>query len=219
MRNWMFAFGVVSLLSSTAVALDQPVVATADAGPQLGLGVRVGGYGFREVKEGTLSWDDCRMNGTGLFGTLDIGKIFFGEVSTDLYHSTGSSEGMDRLSFLPAASVGARLFAGKLITPYIQAGGGPEFTRIEMEGVAHRKLLASGFMGVGGELNIKSFHFGSNIKVFSMGLPEHSHGTVEAHLHPEGSDAAPSETHASGDTVNMRYEVAGMAQFFVRYTF
>lgn len=213
MKRWIVVFCTLSMFAAEASAEE---VVVKD-GPEIGLGARVGGYGFREVEGGSLSWADCRMNGTGLFGTVDVGKHFFGEVSADLYHSTGSSSGMDRMSFLPSAAVGARLFAGKLITPYIQAGGGPEFTRIEMDANTDKKLLASGFMGIGGELNVKSFHFGSNIKVFSMGIPEHLHGTVEAHLQPEDAPAA-EHTHEPAE-MKMRYEVAGMMQFFVRYTF
>ncbi len=210
-RSILIVFLALNLFAGSATAEDD---ATVREGPEFGVGARVGGYGFREVDGGTLSWDDCRMNGTGLFGTVDVGPHFFGEVSGDLYHSIGSSPDMDRVSFLPAAAVGVRLFAGKLITPHLQVGGGPEFTRIEMGGVATTKTLATGFMGVGGELNIKRFHFGTNLKVFSMGIPAHAHGTIAAHLEPEGS-----ETAAHHEGAKMRYEVAAMGQFFVRYSF
>ena len=193
--------------------------------PEFGLGARVGGYGFRDVQEGVLSWADCRMDGTGLYGTADVTKVFFGEFGADLYHSTGSSEGMDRLSFFPSVAAGARLFAGKIVTPYMLVGGGPEFTKITMDGVSTKHMLATAFWGVGGELNVKSFHFGTVIKVFAMGLPEHTHGTRQAHLEshehahePSPRSASAIPAHDASDR-NIVHEVAAQMQFSVRYTF
>lgn len=197
----------------------EPAV-TASSGPTFGVGARVGGYGFREVDQGALSWNDCRMNGTGLFGTLDVGEHLFGELSADLYHATAAQaeHGMDRVSFQPQAAIGARIHLGELVSPYIQAGGGPEFTRIDLDGATDSKVLPSAFMGLGGELNIKQFHLGTTLKVFSMGLPKHLHGVTTAHaLEPEG--APTSHDHAADDQIPIRYEIAGMMQFFVRYHF
>lgn len=178
----------------------------------LGLGARIGGYGFREVNGDQLSWEDCRMNGTGLFGTLDVGRHFFGEVSADLYHATAGpvAAGMDRTSFHTLAAVGARLVPDFFISPYFQAGAGPEFTRIDLDGTTDRFVVPQAFMGVGGELSWKQFHFGASLRVFSMALPEHGHaveaGVVHQHLEPQ-------------DAIEMRRETAAQGLFSLRYTF
>ena len=213
MRHWMIPLIALTLLAETATA--EEVVATSSS-PEFGVGARIGGYGFRDVDhEKALNWEACRMNGTGLFGTVDIARYFFGELSFDLYHSIGNDWDMDRVSVLPAAAVGARLLPGKLITPYVQAGGGPEFTRIGMNGVSENMVLPTAFMGVGGELNIKSFHFGTTLKVFSMGLPEYvepAAKTPDRYYYPNNLAPQPEE-------IAMRNEVAAQMQFFARYTF
>ena len=127
--RFLIAVLCASLVLTIAHAEEADIETDRDS-PTLGVGARVGGYGFREVNGSTLSWNDCRMNGTGLFGTIDLGRHFFGELSADLYHATGSTvdSGMDRLSFHTFGAFGAKMLPDEFITPYIQVGGGPEFT-------------------------------------------------------------------------------------------
>ena len=146
----------------------------------------------------------------------DFGKILFGELSADFYHSVQNDWDMDRISFFPSAAVGARMFSGRLISPYIQAGGGPEFTRIELAGKTESRTLPTGFMGIGGELNIKQFHLGTNLRFFSMGLPEYeapSDRKPESYYYPNNS-SEPAE-----GPMRIRNEVAAQMQFTARYTF
>lgn len=211
-RTIVLSLPLIAVLAcSSAAYAEEP----AREGPTFGIGARVGGYGFREVKEDALSWQDCRMDGAGLFGTLDLGRHFFGELSADLYHATAGpvSEGMDRSSFHTLAAIGVRILPGYLVTPYIQAGGGSEFTRIDIEDTSEKMVLPEGFMGVGGELHWKSLHFGSTLRVASMGLPVHTHGERasqdEVHQHLE-SDAT---------AIPVRQRAAGHLLFTLRYTF
>jgi len=187
-----------------------PVAVFAD--PGFGLGARVGGYGFREVTGGELSWEDCRMNGTGLFGTVDVSRHFFGELSADLYHATEGpvAAGMDRTSFHTLAAVGARFFPEFWLTPYVQAGGGTEFTRIDLDGASDRFVVPEAFMGVGGELSWKALHFGTTLRVIGMALPAHGHGSDgvrHQHLDEEGA------------AIELRRETAAHVLFSLRYTF
>lgn len=205
-------------LAATLVA--PPVTAEEappqDEGPTFGIGARVGGYGFREVRDDKLSWQDCRMNGTGVFATLDFTRHFFGEVSADLYHATAGpvSGGMDRSSFHTLAAVGARLLPDYFLTPFIQAGAGPEFTRIDVGEASDRFVLPEAFMGVGGELNWKSFHFGSTLRVATMGLPVHDHGTTTS-----GSGTVHQHLESEEQGIEVRQQAAGHVLFTVRYTF
>lgn len=113
-----------SLAATPAAAENAP----SDDVITLGAGARIGGYGFREVDEdGALTWDDCRMNGVGLFGTADFGKYLFAELSLDYYHATGPviASGMDRQSAFVLGAGGVRLYPDAFISPYLQVGVGP----------------------------------------------------------------------------------------------
>jgi hypothetical protein len=216
MKKQLLCVALAALLAPATALAAESDTATEREGPTFGVGARVGGYGFREVKGDNLAWNDCRMNGTGMFGTIDIGRYFFGELSADLYHATAAqvNGGMDRVSFHTMGALGAKMLPDSWVTPYVQVGGGPEFTRLDVDGTVDKRVLPAAFMGVGGELNAGHFHFGSNIRVFSMGLPAHGHGEVTQALQPEGSD-----DHGGSDGIEVRHEVAGQMLFFARYHF
>ena len=195
-------------------ALALPRLAFAgDASPdgigEFGVGMRIGGYGFRHVNGDNLAWDDCRMNGVGAFGTLDFTDTFFAELGMDHYFATGKtvSSGMDRHSTFVSAAIGARLIPDKIISPYFQIGGGPEWTKIDVEGHSLQKAAPTGFIGIGGELNIENFHFGTHLRAYTMAHPLHGESADSAHTHL-----------ASDEGVQVEQEVAGQMQFFVRYS-
>lgn len=192
--------------------------ATAEDGWELGFGARIGGYGFREVRDESVTWEDCRMDGIGVFMTVDFTDHIFGEAGFDLYHATGPTvaAGMDRISFHNQYAAGVRVFPEFFLTPYIQVGGGPEITTIEMNGAEKTEVVPSGFMGIGGELNIGSIKLGMNIRMLMMTHPVHDHGadgTYHHALEPDGEAGATSEE------VQTDWEVAGQAQFFARFAF
>ncbi len=212
-----FAAVAVSLVTMGLLAGDAfATEAASDEGMEFGLGARIGGYGFRDQAGGGTGWNDCRMDGAGLFGTLDVTRHFFGEVSGDLYHATGTTvadEGMDRSSVHALGAVGARLLPGYFFTPYLQVGGGAEFTKVAMDGKSDRFTLPEGFFGLGGELNWKQLHFGATLRFATMGHPVHEYGVGQqdegvAHQHLEGESG-----------IAMTQRTASHALFSFRYTF
>ncbi|MFB6351631.1 MAG: hypothetical protein ABEK29_07580 [Bradymonadaceae bacterium] len=166
---------------------------SSETWPKLGLGVRLGGHGFRHVRDERISWEDCRMNGAGLFATLDFTNQFFGELSMDYYHATGSTvaSGMDRVSVYVLGAAGARLLPDFIVSPYLQVGIGPEWTRIEVGDHLEATVLAS-------------LKLGAHVRSYLMGLPGHLDGT---------------EGHVAGGGLRVHYETAGQAQFFARWEF
>jgi hypothetical protein len=176
---------------------------------EIGVGIRTGGYGFRHVEGDSLAWNDCRMDGVGAFGTLDFTENLFVELGADHYYATGKtvSGGMDRHSTFITAAAGARLLPDFFVSPFIQVGGGPEWTKIDVEGHSLNKVAPSAFLGLGGELNIESFHLGMQIRAYTMVHPLHGESNDHAHSHLAG-----------GDEIQVEQEVAGQAQFFLRYT-
>lgn len=209
-----FALLIVAARPASAQAESSDGASTAQSSesseswPKFGLGVRFGGHGFRHVDNARSSWDDCRMNGSGLFATYDFTKSFFAEVSVDYYHATGETvaDGMDRLSLYVLGAVGARILPEFIVSPYIQAGLGPEWTRIEVGDHLETTMLAAPFLGLGAEINLGSLKLGAHVRNYAMGLPEHV-GTG-------GKDG-----HTGESRVQIHYKTAGQAQFFARWEF
>jgi hypothetical protein len=180
-----------------------PGLAWAD----LGVGARVGGYGFREPEHGEMDWQGCRMDGVGVFATwdLDAGRNLFLEGGLDFYQATNEvveEEHMDRLSLHATAAVGVRLFPDAIVSPSIQAGLGAEWTKLElMHATAKREgVMPTGFLGVGGELNAtERLHFGANLRFHAMQGPDLDHD-------------------APGDDIPLAYRAVAQAQFFMRYS-
>jgi hypothetical protein len=204
------ALMLVVLVATLALPrLAQADEAESEGIGEFGVGMRIGGYGFRHANGDALAWNDCRMDGVGAFGTWDFTDTFFTELGVDHYFATGKtlSSGMDRHSTFVTAAIGARLIPDKIISPYFQIGGGPEWTRIDVEGHSLQKAAPTGFVGVGGELNIDRFHFGTHLRAYTMAHPLHDHSADEAHSHLGG-----------GEEVQVEQEVAGQMQFFIRYS-
>ena len=167
------------------------------------LGARVGGYGFRQVNaEGHMDFFQCRMDGVGLTGTLELPGNFFGELGVDYYHALAEPvlEGIDRLSLHTTAAVGYRLFPDLIVSPNIQAGVGAEFTKVELQGAEADALVPVGFMGIGGEVNLGRLKLGMAARVHAMQLPVYDWQSA-------GTD----------DAVDMDTEVAGQVLFSMRY--
>ncbi len=199
-----------------ATADDATAAAHAEtAGHGFGFGARIGGYGFREPKPGEIDWTDCRMDGLGVFATMETDDHFFGEAELDYYQAHGSAvaEGMDRESAHLLVSVGARMFPHHFLTPYVQVGGGAEWTQLTITatGGEREELLPAGFIGFGAEVNVTDhLKVGSNLRMFVMAHPAH-----------ETSTASPGTSHhaltAADEAVPLDYGAAGQLQFFVRY--
>src|SRR5690606_15652602 len=124
----------VALTAAPASAQAPPTEAAPDESSalpfDLGVGARIGGYGVREAGGGSTSWQDCRMDGAGLFSTVDFTPNVFSELALDFYqaHADIVDMGMDRMSVHTQAAVGLRMFPDFYVTPYVQLGGGAEWT-------------------------------------------------------------------------------------------
>ena len=177
------------------------------------MGVRVGGYGFREAtnpaqeeKSGT-GWQACRMNGFGVFANRPVGKTFFVEGGLDTYftESFPTSEAMgtydtpiDRSSALLSVAAGARFMPESRLSPYIQLGVGAELTQVSLPalGLEDRALLPMGFFGVGANLRVTAKTFvGASFRVNAMGYYDDAHFQTE--LKPETELATQGQFYAS----------------------
>jgi hypothetical protein len=171
-----------------------------------GFGARIGGYGFRRTSDG--KWDDCRMNGLGVFGTIDFGKYFFGELGLDSYSAVktgGPDDGMDRISLLTSMAAGVRMFPDWYVTPYVELGTGLEWTRVKIDnGGSTTGTYPIGFFGVGADLNVVAhLKLGMVMRVLAMPHPNDAADDGIVYQHP----AAPT----------MEYQPAAQGQFYLRY--
>jgi hypothetical protein len=171
-----------------------------------GFGARIGGYQFRSPETGL--WNDCPMGGVGIFGTLDFGRYAFVEAALDTYSTTpllGGTEGMDRVSVLPSAAIGARMFPDFYVVPYVQLGAAAEWTRVSELSQRVEGVFPVGFLGIGGELNVfRHIRAGADLRFLGMSQP----------YEDKTSQVAPGV--ATG-TVRMQLQAAGQALFFARY--
>src|SRR5262249_24544921 len=84
--------------------------------PTYDVGFRIGGYGFRrEGDTSTNSWNECRMNGLGVFGSRALTGPLFAEAPFDAYLSShflrrepSTDVPIDRMSGLISTAIGVR---------------------------------------------------------------------------------------------------------------
>jgi hypothetical protein len=217
-HRFFAAVAAVSIASFTAAAHAESIFGSdddADAeadGAQRdvntvhpGFGARIGGYGFRRTTDG--KWDDCRMNGLGVFGTLDFGKYFFGELGLDSYSAVKSGDeaaSMDRISLLTSVAAGVRMFPDFYVTPYVQLGTGLEWTRVDAAGGRTTGTYPIGFFGLGADLNLlRQLKVGMVMRVLAMPHPSTDADEGIVYQHP----TAPT----------MEYQPAAQGQFYLRY--
>lgn len=164
-------------------------------------GGRVGGYGFRAVTpDGQTTWDDCRMDGSGVFAQRSLTRHAFVEGGLDLYNARGTevmTEGMDRLSAHATVAGGLRMFPGRLVSPYVQVGVGAEYTDVEMGQHEETRVLPSGFFGIGADVRLgRHLRAGMNVRFHMMGHFDH---------------------HADGEEMPVDAAPATQGQFFLAY--
>jgi hypothetical protein len=173
-----------------------------------GFGARVGGYQFRSGQTGL--WNDCPMGGVGVFGTLDLNRYVFVEVAADTYDTTpllsdADGDGMDRVSYLGTAAIGARMFPDSPVVPYVQVGVGAEWTRVTELSQRVEGVYPVGFIGVGGELNVfRHIKAGADLRFLGM-------------AHPYEDDAVQPIPGVATGAVRMELAPAGQALFYARY--
>lgn len=211
MNRWIGSLCLALTLimaSQTAMAKDNAVKKTntvqgdLDSSWKPAIGVRVGGYGFRQLDtDETMNWNNCRMNGVGIYSTLDLNRNFFAELSADMYHAhtTTMRQGLDRISLHTAAVINARMAPDFLISPFIQLGAGVEYTWVDIYGNKDQGLVPVGFVGLGGEINLDQFKLGMTIRSNAMQLPDYDW------------------RNQSKQEVTYKTELAGQMLFSVRY--
>ena len=149
------------------------LIATPAAANEWGFGARVGGYGFRDHQGG---WEDCRMDGVGVFAERRFGRHLFAEAGLDQYNAkadTIAREEMDRTSTHATVAAGLRA-PHRWISPYIQLGAGVELTSVSMHGHHEDRTLPSGFFGIGLDVRLTShLRVGMNLRIHSMGHFDH----------------------------------------------
>jgi hypothetical protein len=213
---------VLSVLLATGgvAAADETQVTAAAPAPEYAIGVRVGGYGFRQAptaQSDHTGWTGCRMNGIGLFGERTLGARFFVEGGLDAYFTDDTGTGfhdhdgpdmkppwIDRVSGLASVAGGVRLWPGARVSPYLQLGVGLEATRIKVKAedgslIEDGLVLPFGFIGLGGDLRLGRVRLGMSLRIHAM-------GTIDQR-----------DPLAPGQALEPEPELAAQGQFYAKF--
>lgn len=178
-RSTLFA-SLAALLSAAGVAAAEPGPAAATPDAPYAMGVRIGGYGFRRESDTSANaWNECRMNGLGLFAQRSLRGPLFLEAGLDTYFSIGQGAPtdlpIDRQSALVSIAAGARTNLTSWMRGYVQLGAGVELARLAVpygDGTTIRedKAMPDGFFGVGAEVRIaRGTYGGASLRTLVMG--------------------------------------------------
>jgi hypothetical protein len=181
-----------------------------------GFGARVGGYGFRDPNGGA-AWDACRMNGFGVFGTLDLNKYVYGEVALDFYSAAPDTvkQGLDRTSSQGLVGAGFRMLPDFVITPYVELGGGSEYTRVELPDGVIDGVYPMGYAGLGLELNVtRELKLGATMRMLATTRPTFASSDGSGDIY---GTAAESSLTGQAERPQMQFDFAAQGQFYVRY--
>jgi len=211
------------LLASTAASAEPMMGVTAEApDPTWSVGARIGGYGFR--REGntafTGKWDECRMNGVGVFANRMIQGPIFVEGGLDTYFSSTDRQPqdlkIDRSSALLSAAAGVRLDFTSWLTGWVQLGVGAELTKVSVpygdDALRANKVMPEGFFGVGGDIKVtRAVHLGASIRTLVMG---------NFNYDPQRLDMS-SQAWTSQPTADQVFDatpgLAAQGQFYMKY--
>ncbi len=185
-----------------------------------GFGVRVGGYGFRPHDGSSGKWDDCRMQGLGLFATLDLTDHFFTSLSADLYGAAPEqvATGMDRDSTHALAGVGVRMFPHFYVSPQLELGGGMEWTQVRFHDARSEGIYPVGFLGLGAALHVTpAFELGGSMRVLATTQAVHPEPASPSEL-GQGLGSVQQALTGEADHIEMRFGLAAQGQLFARYS-
>ncbi len=179
MRSFAAVLTLVATLPLAAHAEPLGIAAQAPE-PTLSVGVRIGGYGFRRESDPAFTgkWDQCRMNGVGVFANRGLRGPLFVEAGLDTYFSTTDRQPMDlpidRQSALVSAAIGVRSSFTTWLDGYVQLGAGAELARLSVpygdDAIRANRVLPEGFLGVGGDIRIgTATRIGASIRTLVMG--------------------------------------------------
>jgi hypothetical protein len=184
-----------------------------------GFGARIGGYGFRN-HDGSGAWNDCRMNGAGIFGTVDYGRHVYGELSFDGYQATPDtmSEGVDRISWHGTAGVGLRMLPDFVVTPFVEAGGGVEWTRLSVGEARTEGAFPVGYFGLGAALHVtRQIELGAGLRSLATAQEREEEETAATAGAGLGA-ARQALTSSEPSAPEMQLGVAAQGLFFLRYS-
>ena len=222
---------VVCLIASPSFALaneKRTNTVSSEALRQYSFGMRVGGYGFRDPKADAANrWQDCRMNGLGVFVHQQFTRHLFVEGGTDVYFTdsllAGESDhpdNMDRISGLFTGAAGLKMYPIDRVTAYAQLGVGVELTKVRMSqpevdmephdhdhghaqtGTQHAGDVTGEFM-----LPMAFVGFGADVRV---GQRIHVGAAVRTYVMGHVD-------HHQADELTTEPELAAQGQFYVRY--
>ncbi len=205
----------LSTLAPALARAETPgaTVTQQPAAKRYGFGMRVGGYGFRNknAEKAKDKWNDCRMNGVGVFVQRELPHGAFVEGASDVYFADdtilgGQQPYADRLSGLFSVAGGLRMFPTSRISAFAQIGVGLELTRVTLEPVADisqswpdggrpmvertdSRALPMGFVGFGGDLRLGSrTRLGMTFRTNLMGHFDEGAGQTELRATPEAAN-------------------------------
>jgi len=207
------------MLSRIAAVLIVVASVPAAADPYA-VGVRVGGYGFRpEGDPGGGGWNQCRMNGVGVFGDRGVGGPVFVEAALDTYFSLPPSAKelpIDRTSALVSGAAGVRTQLAPWLRGFVQLGLGAELTRVSVpygdggQRIRDEKLLPDGFFGVGFDVRLgNKTMLGASAKTHVMGTFDYDPAKLAM---PNAWIAPPP----AGVVFDASPGLAAQAQFYLR---
>jgi hypothetical protein len=224
MRHLTSILSLLSTISLAGVAAADPEApaVTARAPSPYAFGARVGGYGFRRDEGDRRSaWDECRMNGMGVFGERKLGAHAFVETGLDFYFSesfplpnTEADLPIDRMSGLVTAAIGLRAEGPWRTSGYAQLGAGLELTQVSVPygetRITDQLALPAGFIGVGADLRVGEHTFlGANLRAHVMGNFAYDPAALE--MQPGWT-----EPPAASKVFDPSPDAAAQAQFYVR---
>ncbi len=216
-RNAALFLASAVVLAAPAARADQGDVSpdtsvAADAG-RFSFGARAGGFGFRNTEHvGVGKWDDCRMDGIGVFAQRSFTPHLFAEAAFDLYTAADVTPTvempephMDRISGITSVAAGARM-PWRWVAPYVQIGVGLEVTRVEMasHGMDDRAISPMGFVGFGAEVR--------PTERFSLGAAARTN--LIKHYEHDGAPHADGD--APHDEMHGELEAAAQGQLFIK---
>jgi hypothetical protein len=211
------------LLVSTAAVAEPTMTVTEEARiPTWSVGTRIGGYGFR--REGNVDftgkWDECRMNGVGVFATRMIKGPIFVEGGLDTYFSSTDRQPqdlqIDRSSVLLSTAAGVRLDFTSWLTGWVQLGVGAELTKVSVpygdDSLRANKVMPEGFFGVGGDLKLtRAVHVGASIRTLVMGNFNYDPQRLDM------SSQAWTSTPTADQVFDATPGLAAQGQFYMKY--
>lgn len=204
-------------VSSVAAADDSPSLSAAAAPDSTyAIGMRVGGYGFK--REGSQAWDECRMNGLGIFAQRALRGPVFVEAGLDSYFTIGQGQTtdlpIDRQNAIVSVAAGVRSNFTPWLRGFAQLGTGVELARLSVpygdSTIRDDKVMPEGFLGFGGDLRIaRGTYVGATVRTLVMGNFDYD----PSRLHMTSPwIAAPS----SNDVFSASPQLAAQGQFYLR---